>query len=348
VKGGLPSTKSDRPIIILGCPRSGTTLLSTMLHSHPRIAMPPETRFLYTVYANRARYGDLSNAKNRRKLAVAITGPKTQFDDLRIDRDTVIERIVAGPPTLGSAFAAVWEEFAEKRGKPRWGEKRPSYYMWTSTLIRLFPDVQFVALIRDPRSCVASLMAARWWKGGFPRALTAWITSDWYLRRFARKAEPGRYFQLRYEDLVRQPREQLGPVCAFLEEDFDEAMLDHTDAAADIVPTRATHHSLTHGEVDPSRIEAWRSALTPEQIGLVELVCRRAMKRHGYEPSGLGTRPPRALVFEFLQALWRSQSERPMQLLRDAAQRRRDPVPLAAVKRPPDDPAALDTGTKSG
>ncbi|HUR06227.1 MAG TPA: sulfotransferase, partial [Nonomuraea sp.] len=37
---------SDRPIFVVGCPRSGTTMLQLMLHSHPRIAVAPETRFL--------------------------------------------------------------------------------------------------------------------------------------------------------------------------------------------------------------------------------------------------------------------------------------------------------------
>jgi hypothetical protein len=32
---------ADRPIFVLGCPRSGTTLLQLMLHAHPRIAIPP-------------------------------------------------------------------------------------------------------------------------------------------------------------------------------------------------------------------------------------------------------------------------------------------------------------------
>ena len=32
---------SDRPVFVIGCPRSGTTMLQLMLHSHPRLAVPP-------------------------------------------------------------------------------------------------------------------------------------------------------------------------------------------------------------------------------------------------------------------------------------------------------------------
>jgi Sulfotransferase family len=326
---------SERPIIVLGCPRSGTTLLTTMLHAHPRIAMPPETRFLLSLYQHRARFGDLRDEQNRTKLATAITGRKaTHFHDLHIDADTVVKRIVEGPPTLGSALAAVWEEFAAARGKPRWGEKRPAYTLWTGALQRLFPDAQFVGLVRDPRACVASLLKTTWWKGGFERALTAWVRSDWYMRRFARTADSETYFQLQYEELVVDPRPHLERLCAYLGEDFDEHMLDHTQAAADIVPQRARHHVLAHGEVDPSRIEAWRAVLTPEQVGLIERVCKRRMEQYGYPPSGIGVSPPRELTAAFVKRLARSEWTHRTALLRDVRQRRRDPNPLAAVRTP--------------
>jgi len=50
---------SDRPIFVVGCPRSGTTMLSLMIHAHPRLAMPPESRFLLKVWRAREKFGDL-------------------------------------------------------------------------------------------------------------------------------------------------------------------------------------------------------------------------------------------------------------------------------------------------
>jgi Sulfotransferase family len=48
---------SDRPVIVLGCPRSGTTMLQVMLHAHRRIAVAPETRFVLPAYRQRAAVG---------------------------------------------------------------------------------------------------------------------------------------------------------------------------------------------------------------------------------------------------------------------------------------------------
>ena len=57
--------KSDRPIFILGCPRSGTTMLQLMTHAHPRIAIPPETRFMVSAYQRRLQFGNLTDPSSR-------------------------------------------------------------------------------------------------------------------------------------------------------------------------------------------------------------------------------------------------------------------------------------------
>lgn len=336
VQSGSSQLATNRPIVILACPRSGTTLLSTMLHSHPRIAVAPETRYLVPTYLQRERFGDLTVRANREKLARWITRPGggTKFNDLGIDRDATIARIVSGPPTVGSAFAAVWEEFAQSRGKQRWGEKRPSYYLWTDLILRLFPDTQFVHIVRDPRACVASLLATTWWSGGFERGLTAWVRAEWATRRLERTAPPNAYYRLRYEDLVTSPRRELTALCAYLGEEFDEQMLDHTKAAQDIVHERQVHHNRTHTQVDPTRIEAWRNDLDSDEIGLIEAVTRRAMRRHGYEVSGLGIRPSPRLALSFANVLARRVYSHRRTLLRDAVRRRRETRPIAAVPSP--------------
>ncbi len=45
------------PVFVVGCPRSGTTLLRLMLDAHPSLAIPPESHFIPGVYRVRSRYG---------------------------------------------------------------------------------------------------------------------------------------------------------------------------------------------------------------------------------------------------------------------------------------------------
>ena len=282
---------NGRPIFIIATPRSGTTLMRALLHAHPNIAMPPETRFLLPIYRDREQYGDLRDAANRRRIGERITGEGTMFGDLRLDREQVIDAIVAAPPTLGSIFATVWQEFARSRGKGRWGEKRPAYWREPDTILRLFPTAQILHLIRDPRSCASSLHRTPWWQSPVSRSAAVWVMSNRTLDRVGRRLPSDRYHRLRYEDLLAEPRQTLEQVCAFLGEDFAPQMLEHGGAAQDIVPTRKNWHDRVQGPLDATRTEVWRQDLTPTDIGLVELFGRREMARHGYWRSDAGQRP---------------------------------------------------------
>ena len=53
---------TDRPIVIAGCARSGTTMLQMMLDRHPRIAVPSETRFPMGLHRRRVQLGDLERS----------------------------------------------------------------------------------------------------------------------------------------------------------------------------------------------------------------------------------------------------------------------------------------------
>jgi Sulfotransferase family len=323
-------TDSRRPVLLVGCPRSGTTLLSVILHAHPRIAMPPETRFLLRIYRRRNSFGDLQVRSNRRRLANRITARNTHFANLGLDRRRVVRAIVNGPPTVGSAMAIVWREFARSRGKVRWGEKRPAYWRHLDAVLRLFPDAQVIHLVRDPRACVASLQKVPWWSGGFLGATATWALADQQLRHFGRHAEHGRYHRLRYEDLLRDPRSELTELCRFLEEDFDERMLEFTGAADDIVPQDNAWHERTRRGLDESRIESWRTSLAPEQIGLIEAELGRAMGRYGYQPSRLGGRADLRARAAYRAELARRYGAMRKAHLLDRLERRKELQPVAA------------------
>src|SRR3954466_8559555 len=99
---------SERPIFVLGATRSGTTLLQLMLHMHPRIAIPPENRFVLPTYEQRVRFGDLTEPAARRRLGTFIVATKGhRFRGLGLDADATVDEIEAGPPTVGSALGIV-------------------------------------------------------------------------------------------------------------------------------------------------------------------------------------------------------------------------------------------------
>lgn len=285
---------AQRPVFIVGCPRSGTTMLQLMLHAHPRMAIPPETRFVLEGYRRRRAFGDLRRPENRRALARWIVDRReSRFIDLGLDPEQVTEEIVDGPPTLGAAFAAVFRAYSARFGKPRWGDKRPAYVNNLPVLLRLFPDAQIVHIIRDGRDCVASLQEMPWHRAGIHQSMSAWAQAIDHGRWAARKLGPTSYHELHYERLVADPEPQLRALCEFLGEEYHPAMTEPAAQARVAVPAHKTWHARTHGAVGTDRIGTWATRLQPWEVGLVESVLGKRLRAQGYELSGAPTPPIR-------------------------------------------------------
>jgi hypothetical protein len=279
---------ADRPIFVVGCPRSGTTMLQLMLHAHRRIAIPPETRFLLTAYWERRRFGDLGDPANRRRLARWIVDrPETRFADLGLDAEETVRRITVGPGTLGSALGTIFRAYAERFGKPRWGDKRPAYLHNLDVILRLFPDAQIVNVVRDGRACVASLKEMSWHKEDVYGTVARWARSVDDARRASRGLGPDQWHELRYEDLVADPPAVLSAVCGFLGEDYDPAMARPSEVADVAVPKFKTWHQRTHEPVTTQRVQSWQQRLTPAEIALCEAALGSRLQACGYELSGV-------------------------------------------------------------
>jgi hypothetical protein len=278
---------ADQPIFVVGCPRSGTTMLQLMLHAHPRIAIPPETRFLLNVYGERREFGDLQVAANRRALARRIVDrQETRFCDLGLDAEDVVARITAGPGTLGSALGTIFQRYAARFGKPRWGDKRPAYLHNIDILLRLFPDAQFVNIVRDGRDCVASLKEMSWHRKDIYATVAAWARAIDDARRAARRLGPHQWHEVRYEDLVADPHGRLAALCAYLGEMYDPAMAQPSAVAEVAVPTFKTWHALTRAPVTTRRVQSWQTRLDSDEIALCEAALGSRLVAAGYELSG--------------------------------------------------------------
>ncbi len=326
----MTAAGSDRPIIVLGCPRSGTTMLQVMLHSHRRIAIPPENRFVLPAYRQRLRFGDLEERRNRRALARFIVRPRRhKFRDFGLERRETIREIVQGPPTVGSALGIVLRAYAERFDRPRWGDKRPGYHNYIGFIMRLFPDAQIVHALRDPRDCVASLKRMPWWRLSSYHSVAAWAEAVDHLDEAARRW-PGVVTQVRYERLVGDPETELRALCAALGEEYDPAMAEPERVAALAVPERKHWHSDTRVSPSAKNIGRWRAELEPWEAALCETVLAGRMARLGYEVTGAGRPRPDHLA-RYAQVHASRTLLRRTRLLRDRWEQRREPNPVAAL-----------------
>ena len=267
-------------------------MLQLMLHAHPRIAIPPETRFVLTAYANRRAFGDLGDPARRQALARWIVErPETKFADLGLDPSATVGRITAAASTLGSALGTVFQAYAARFGKPRWGDKRPSYLQNLDVILRLFPDAQIINIVRDGRDCVASLKEMSWHREGLHATVATWARAVDDARRANRRLPRDQWHQLRYEDLVTDPATELTRLCAFIGEDYDPAMAFPARVAGVAVPAGKKWHHRTHGPVTTQRVKSWQTRLAPDEIALCEAALGSRLAAWGYELSG-AVRPP--------------------------------------------------------
>jgi hypothetical protein len=283
--------QARRPLFVGACPRSGTTLLRSLLDNHPDLAMPAETNFVLPLWLDRKAYGDLRDPANRRRMAEWVMDtPKRGGTRIRgggFSREEAIERVVAAPPTLGSVFAALFEMYADAKGKGRWGDKRPAYAAYISAIFRLFPDAQFINVVRDPRAAVPSQIAVGLHKAKNERMATAAAIATWEIavRRsdaYVSRLRPDQLLDVRYEDLVRDPRTTLEQVCAFAD------LRTAGDAIDDMLnrPRRFKfkqgYHERVSQPISTDGISKWRETVPPRRVALIEAATGQYFERFGY------------------------------------------------------------------
>jgi Sulfotransferase family len=291
----------DRPLIIGGCPRSGTTLLRTMLQAGPEVAIPRETRFVLETWRERRRFGDLRDADNRRRLARWIfTREETEAHRLGLEADDAVERLVASRPALGSMLTTCFVMFAEKHEKPRWGDKRPLYAARMSAIWDLFPNAHFIHVVRDPRACVASLRTLGWFEGEIAPMAALWEHSVKSVAGWRSRLAPDQLLDVKYEELVLDAQRTLRRVAEFAGLRADDDAVEQMLRYQEVEEKRSRrHHSNLTQPLDASRVSGWKKTLEPREIAFIEQATRPLMERWSYEPVSDGVAAPAELLRGF-------------------------------------------------
>jgi hypothetical protein len=263
---------TGRPILVVGSPRSGTTLLRDLLRAHPRLTFPQESNVLPAL---RRLHGDPADERRARLLAGDLLGAYSIREwglDLRVAD-------LAGERTFAGMTARLYEAWARQEGKPRWGDKTPLHALELPTALAIFPGAQVIHLVRDGRAVAESLLRQPWG----PRSVTSAARMWWHCVEAARRdGEPlgrERYLEVRFEELVTAPDDLLRGVCTFLGEEFDAALL--TPARLPPAPGYAQPWPAAHDSaIDPRARE--RGELPGDALALFEAEAGPTLRAFGY------------------------------------------------------------------
>ncbi len=268
----------NSPIIVLGVSRSGTTLLRSMLDRHPGVAIPTESYFIPQLHD---RHGDHPD----RAAIIADLGRLQRVREWGVTESDLDERL-GEQPTFAQVIDAVYRTWADRQGALRYGDKTPLYMQHLDLLERVFPDARYVHIVRDARDAALSFVGMQR-KARFnwsrPRRVEdfacQWRRELADARALGERVGPGRYLELRYEDLVAAPEAELRRIAGFLDLGFSDAMLDHS---APVTAGTERDHALL-GQAPKVGVRNWREQLSSRQAARIEAICGDELARHGYE-----------------------------------------------------------------
>jgi Sulfotransferase family len=284
----------DPFVYVVGCPRSGTTVVQRMLDAHPELAVSRSTHWV-TLPLRDATWS-LADGRVTPDLAEQVVGFR-RFPKMDVDPDAVRQLAATAPPPSYEDFVrGVYALFAEHRQKPLAGDKTPAYVRWIPTLAEWFPTTRFVHVVRDGRDVCLSLLDpgnekkraqlaafSTWTEDPVATAALRWEWDVRLGREGGTAVGADRYVELRYEALVADPESACRSLCAFLGLEARPEMVRYHEGRSRPGEGRDAKHAwspVTAGLRD------WRRELAAGDRTRIEAVAGSLLDELGYPSAG--------------------------------------------------------------
>ncbi|HTR40428.1 MAG TPA: sulfotransferase [Pseudomonadales bacterium] len=261
----------DNLLFIVGCPRSGTTWLQRLLASHDLIKTGQESRiFEYIGSQFRNWQQDINSpVYGRGGMGLACYLNEEEFVSIQKKYLSLLLGPMLQDLQPGQIFL----------------EKTPEHAQFVPEIVRLLPEAKIIHMVRDPRDVTASLLAAsaswgnRWAPRRASQAIRLWWLNVNRVELAALHVAPGKFLEVRYEDLHRDPSSILADIARFLKlpwTDLEIATVVKANSAEELrmgkgtpIPIHGEHGK--HGQqtvLDPenfvrkAQVGSWRRDLT--------------------------------------------------------------------------------------
>jgi len=314
---------NNRPVFICGHPKAGTSLMRSMLDSHPQLVVYPEETLFFRRYLPEANGKSLEGKVGlAEQLLIHIfqwnskdpphhqAGYPDRDYARSISFDRVRENMIAlldsKYETNGDLLSAAVLAFGLTRGLVSnntqwWVEKSPYNELYFEKIMSWWPEAKFIHLIRDPRDNFASYHRKHGeWTASF--FAENWVRSTKKGLSNLKKVGDSYYWMLRYEDLVTQPEDVIQKVCAFLSID------DHATLR---IPTRNgqawrgnSMFAEQFEQVSTAPIGRWEMDLDLQSVFIIQKICGKVMRELGYQ---LTVMPKKDISIKTWMEVWKTQ-----------------------------------------
>jgi Sulfotransferase family len=272
-------------LFIVGCARSGTTLLQRVLNAHPELLIVPEIHWITEEFESKESL-NLDSTVSPEMMQRWIVHKR--FPELQISADEFLLLFAEGISCR--MFLTVLLDFlAQKASKHLVGNKTPPYIKQIPSLHAGWPTAKFVHLIRDGRDVCLSVL--NWKKAGRTAGKFATWNSDpitttalWWKRSVQIGREsganlgPALYYEARYEGLVEHPENFCRNLCGFLETSYDARLLRFYEFKTE----NELHKKAKSWRPITPGLRNWHSEMKPEDIERFEAAAGDLLTELGY------------------------------------------------------------------
>jgi Sulfotransferase family len=281
-----PSTTMPRgkpPVFVVGCPRSGTTLLYHMLLSAGDFAVYRAESNVFNVLA--PRFGDLRSRRNRQKLMDAWLGSRMFIASGLGDKE-IEAKILEHCRSSGDFFRIVMEQIARQQNVNRWADCTPEHVLYAETIQKTFPGAPVVHIIRDGRDVALSLARLGWIRPIVQHRNGKLIASalywEWIVQkgRAMGKSIAPNYMEVRFEELVTEPRRVLAELGRFIDHDLDYDRIRRVAVGSVSQPNTSFRDELPEQAFNPLR--RWERLLPPDGLATLERLIGDCLLSLGY------------------------------------------------------------------
>ena len=279
----VPSARSRAPVFVMGCHRSGTNLLYDTLLSAGGFAIYrgylPVHKMLIP------RFGSLRRGANRKKL-LEFWLQSESFRRSALSKDYVEENVLNHCESGGDFIRITMDEIARQQGVSRWAVYDPDAVLYVKEIKTEIPNALFIHIVRDGRDVALSLHKMGgfrpfpWNRRQLGLAATA-VYWSWMVKhgKAAGQKIPADYLEIRYEDLVSDPKSVLTKLKDFSGHDFNYESIQQRALGRISEP----NSSFAEEDTLSPTINRWKERLTAEDIAAVETLVGDTLQEFSYE-----------------------------------------------------------------
>jgi hypothetical protein len=256
---------TNKPIFVVGSPRSGTSILTWCLGQHPNIIPLEESGWIGDFAIDVAIYYQIGTARGDYSLLSSMDVEKAEFfavfgksiNDLilrhRVSLDRNRWRHAAGPSVPSYSFVPRYN------AKTRWVDGTPEYSFYICGLRKLFPEALFIHIVRDVTSVVRSMLhfhhvSEQSLVANAQEAYSYWLRTVSNCLLAERAFGPNVVFRIRHSDLVGAPEDTLRSIFSFIREPFAPEYLEPLARRINSSNVPADFQIDDHG-TDPSLVQ---------------------------------------------------------------------------------------------